>query len=402
MSSLHPQKEAGHAPLPAGLIGFLAFMAGATVANLYYSQPLLVQIAQSFHLSPSGAGMIVVVTQIGYALGLILIVPLGDGHERKRLITQTTVFITVTLMAVALAPSFSALLVACLLMGAATTVPQLIVPYTATLAPPARRGRAIGLVMSGLLVGVVLSRSLSGFGAFLGWRLIFGIAAVAMAMLSAASAFLLPKQSPAQHIPYLVLLRSLYHLWWKEPVLRFHAFLGAMGFAAFSCFWTALIFHFGHLFPAHASRTVGIMGLFGAAGALAAPLSGRLSDKLSARVVNGASLAFVLVSFLVLWRAHTSLALIALGVVLLDAGVQGSHISNQTRIYALHPDKRNRLTALYMTTYFVGGAVGSFVGSLSWQEGGWPAVCASGATFAMAALVRLRVGVRNPHAALQS
>ncbi|MHB8252266.1 MAG: MFS transporter [Acidiferrobacter sp.] len=395
----HPIEARDIGTLSPRLIGFLAFMAGATVANLYYSQPLLAQIARSFHLSPSGAGMVVVVTQIGYALGLILIVPLGDGHERKRLITYTTAMIAVTLTAVATAPSFTALLLACLCMGIATTVPQLIVPYTATLAAPARRGRAIGLVMSGLLVGIILSRSLSGFGAFLGWRVIFGSAAVAMAILAAASAALLPKQMPAQHIAYKTLIPSLYHLWRKEPILRLHAFLGAMGFAAFSCFWTALIFHFAHLFPGHASRMVGIMGLFGAAGALAAPLSGHLSDRLSARAVNGTALVLVGVSFLVLWQAHASLALIALGVVLLDAGVQGSHISNQTRIYALAPDKRNRLTALYMTTYFVGGAAGSFVGSLAWQEGRWQAVCASGACFASAALVRLKFGINDTHSA---
>ena len=249
--------------------------------------------------------------------------------------------------------------------------------------------------MSGLLVGVVLSRSLSGFGAFLGWRIIFGIAAVAMATLSAVSAWLLPTQMPAKHIPYAALLQSLYHLWRKEPILRFHAFLGAMGFAAFSCFWTALIFHFTHLFPEDASRMVGVMGFFGAAGALAAPLSGRLSDKFSARIVNGTSLTLVLVSFPLLWQAHTSLVLTAIGVVLLDAGVQASHISNQTRIYALQPEMRNRLTALYMTAYFVGGATGSLVGSISWQDGRWPGVCASGAVFAMAALVRLGLGVRS-------
>lgn len=379
--------------LKPGLIAFLSFMAGATVANLYYSQPLLGQIGRTFHASPGRVGLVAVLTQIGYALGLLLVVPLGDGHERKRLITSMTGLIAVMLAAVALAPSFSMLLIFCLLMGAVTTVPQLVVPYAATLAPAAERGRAVGLVMGGLLVGVVLARSVSGFAAFLGWRVIFGVAAGAMALLAVMSATLLPEQKPTAHIPYSTLFPSLYVLWRKEPILRLHAFLGAMGFAAFSCFWTTLIFHFGHLFPQRASYTVGTMGLFGTAGALAAPLSGKLSDRLSARAVNGVALLLVFTSFLIFWQAHSSLVLMALGVILLDAGVQGSHISNQTRIYALHADKRNRLTALYMTSYFIGGSIGSLVGGLAWQRGGWPAVCVSGCVFALAALVRLYWGV---------
>lgn len=205
---------------------------------------------------------------------------------------------------------------------------------------------------------------MSGFAAFLGWRVIFEMAAGVMALLAVTSVILLPEQRPTGHIPYSTLLPSLYVLWRKEPILRLHSFLGAMGFAAFSCFWTALIFHFGRIFPHQASYTVGIMGLFGTAGALAAPLSGKLSDKLTAHVVNGVALLLVFSSFLIFWHAHSSLVLMAWGVIFLDAGVQGSHISNQTRIYALRADKRNRLTALYMTSYFIGGSIGSLVGVL--------------------------------------
>lgn len=395
MSSTRPLTQPPDTLKP-GLIAFLAFMAGATVANLYYSQALLGQMARTFQVSPGRIGLVAVMTQIGYALGLVLVVPLGDGHERKRLITSLTVLIAMTLAAVALAPSFPILLIFCLLMGAATTVPQLVVPYAATLAPPARRGQAVGLVMGGLLVGIVLARSVSGFAAFLGWRVIFGVAAGAMALLAAGSAAVLPTQRPAERVPYPILLSSLYRLWRQEPVLRLHSFLGAMGFAAFSCFWTALIFHFEHVFPDRATYMVGIMGLFGTAGALAAPLSGRLSDRLSARTVNGTALLLVLSSFIVLWQAHGSLVLMAVGVILLDSGVQGSHISNQTRIYGLQLDQRNRLTAVYMTNYFIGGSIGSLVGSFAWQDGRWPAVCLSGGIFAFGALVRLYRGVAKP------
>ena len=383
------------ASLSSGLLGFLAFMAGATVANLYYSQPLLAQIATSFQITPDRAGLVTVATQIGYAAGLLFIVPLGDGREKKRLIVTTTALISGTLLLVAFSPDFSILLAACLLMGLVTTVPQLLVPYTANLAASARRGRAVGFVMSGLLVGIILSRALSGFGAFLGWRVIYAIAAGAMALCAALAARLLPRQPPAGPATHKALLLSLVALWRQEPVLRLHAFLGAMGFAAFNSFWTPLVFHYARLFPGDASRMVGITGFIGVTGALAAPLSGRLSERIGARGINGAFLALVLAAFLVLWRAGDSLLGVAIGAALLDAGVQGSHVSNQTRIYALGATARNRLTALYMTAYFVGGALGSFVGTLAWQEARWPAVCASGAVFALAAQARLWGSRRN-------
>ncbi len=387
----HPE-DASAAPLSAGLLGFLAAMAGATVANLYYAQPLLAHIARSFHVTPGRAGLVPVATQIGYAAGLTLIVPLGDGHERKRLIVTTTALIAVALALVALSPDFVALVAACLFMGLTTTVPQLLVPYTANLAVPARRGRAVGLVMSGLLVGIIVSRALSGFGAFLGWRTIYALAAAAMALCAAAAGHLLPRQPPVEPVAHHALLRSLATLWRQEPVLRFHAFLGAMGFAAFNCFWTPLVFHYAHLFPGHASRMVGITGFIGVAGALAAPLSGRLSERIGVLGVNGAFLLLALVAYLVLWLAGSSLLGVAAGAALLDAGVQGSHISNQTRIYALGAAVRNRLTALYMTFYFVGGALGSYIGTLAWQEAGWAGVCVSGAAFILAAQARLFTG----------
>ncbi|MHB1512569.1 MAG: MFS transporter [Acidiferrobacter sp.] len=386
----HP--EGAHAPLSFALLGFLAFMAGATVANLYYAQPLLAEIARSFHVDAGRAGLISVATQAGYAAGLALIVPLGDGRERKTLIVATTTLIAVALVLVALSPDFAILLAASLFMGLSTTVPQLLVPYTATLAPPARRGRAVGLVMSGLLIGIIVSRALSGFGSFLGWRVIYGLAAGVMALCAATAARLLPRQAPPESVPYGTLLRSLRGLWQNEPVLRFHAFLGAMGFAAFSDFWTPLVFHYGHLFPGEASRMVGITGFIGVSGALAAPLSGRLSERHGVLAVNGSFLLLVGVAFLILWLQGNSLAGVAAGAALLDAGVQGSHISNQTRLYALRASVRNRLTAVYMTAYFAGGALGSLVGTWAWKEAGWPAVCATGAAFALAALLRLIAG----------
>ncbi len=376
-------------PEPA-LVRFLALAAGITVANLYYSQPLLSLMATSFHLSPAGITLMPMVTQIGYALGLLLLLPLGDSHERKHLIVSTTLALSVALVAVAAASSVAFLMVASLVLGAVTIIPQLLVPFAATLAPPARRGRVVGTVMSGLLIGIILSRSISGAAsAYVTWRSIYLGAAVANLALGVALASLLPKQMPSERLSYPDLLRSLTGLVWDEPVLRRHMAVGAFGFAAFSIFWTTLIFHAARLAPDHAARLVGVFGLFGVAGALAAPIAGHLSDRIVATWVNGLSLLMVLMGFGVLWRGAHSLALLALGVVLLDAGVQASHISNQTRIYNLHPDKRSRLNAAYMTAYFIGGASGSAVGGLVWSRLHWAGVCAGGALFALCALVSL-------------
>ncbi|MHB1528037.1 MAG: MFS transporter [Acidiferrobacteraceae bacterium] len=387
------------APKPAR-VWLLAFAAGITVANLYYSQPLLSLMAASFHLSPAGITLMPMVTQIGYALGLLLLVPLGDSHERKHLIVRTTLALSVALVAVAAASGVASLMAASLALGILTITPQLLVPFAATLAPPARRGQVVGIVMSGLLIGIILSRSISGAAsAYVNWRFIYLGAAVANLALGAALAALLPKQMPSERLSYLNLLRSLTGLVRGEPVLRRHMAVGAFGFAAFSIFWTTLIFHAARLAPGHGARIVGIFGLFGVAGALAAPISGRLSDRIVAVRVNGLSLLMVLVAFGVLWRGAHSLALLALGVVLLDAGVQANHISNQTRIYNLHPEKRSRLNAAYMTAYFIGGASGSAVGGFIWSHLHWAGVCAGGALFVLCALVSLFTVGREAKAA---
>lgn len=389
---------------PAGpslfLVALLAFAAGATVANLYYNQPLLALIGASFHLPPSAISLMPTATQIGYALGLLLLVPLGDAHERRQLIVLTTGAVVLMLLALAAARDAPWLLGASLLLGAATIVPQLVVPYAANLVGAERRGRTVGVVMSGLLVGVILSRSVSGFAAsFVGWREIYVAAAVAMALLAGVLWYALPRQAPRQHVPYAELMRSLYRLGRDEGILQRHALIGGLGFGAFSVFWTTLIFHLQHLSPHYGSRTVGIMGFFGVAGALAAPLSGHLSDRFEARLVNGGALLMVLAAFIVFWLGGQSLAWIAAGVVLMDAGVQGSHISNQTRIYALHPEMRNRLNAVYMVTYFIGGALGSALGGYAWERFGWCGVCVIGVVLTLAALIVLfTVGHGAKHA----
>ncbi len=365
----------------------LAIAAGAIVANLYYSQPLLAVMGGEFTQYAKLVGLVPTLTQVGYAIGLLLLVPLGDSHERRGLIVKMTLLVALALFAVAYSPTFWWLLGSSFLLGVLTIVPQLVVPFSASLVGPNSRGRLVGQVMSGLLVGIILSRTLSGYaGAYIGWHTIYLLAAAAMLVLAAVLYITLPHQLPPSPVPYGELLASLRNLAWNEPVLRRHSLIGALGFGAFSAFWTSLVFHLGHLSSAYGSQTVGTFGLLGVSGALIAPISGRFSDRYGAKLINGTALALVVIAFITMWVGRTSLAAIALGTILLDAGAQGSHISNQTRIYALHPGLRNRLNAVYMFCFFIGGAIGSGAGFFLWQKWGWAGVCLLGGGFGLAAL----------------
>ena len=376
------------AAVPAGpspaLLGLLAVAAGLGVANIYYCQPLLEVMAKTFHVDARTATVVATATQLGYAAGLLLIVPLADSVERKRLMLGCTVLAAVVLAIVGVCGSMPGLILASFATGAVSMTPQLAVTYAAGLATPQRRGRTVGVVMSGLLIGILLSRTLSGtVGQCLGWQAVYFLAAGVMLLLAGVLAAALPTQRPGGRLSYLQLLLSTAPLMRTERVLRRHALIGALGMGAFSAFWTTLAFHLNHLPEHYGSETAGLFGLVGAAGALAAAVSGRLADRVGARLLNGTALLVIVLSFLLMSRAGSSLAVLALGVVLMDAGVQGSHISNQTRIYALSAEMRNRLNAVYMVSYFLGGAAGSALGSAAWARFGWTGVCGVGAALGL-------------------
>ena len=379
-------------PPPGSLLALLALTAGATVANIYYCQPLLGAIAAAFHVGVDAATRVASATQFGVATGFLVLVPLGDSFERKRLIAGTTALSALTLSIVALSPSIGALTAASYVMGFICVTPHFVVPYAAAAVSPEHRGRTVGIVMSGLLIGILLSRTLSGsIGAYAGWRTVFWLAAAAMLTLAAVLAWTLPAQAPARRIPYLELLGSIWKLLFTEPVLRRHALVGAAGMGAFSAFWTTLTFHLAN-FPAHyGSEAAGLFGLVGAAGALAAAGAGRIADRVGPRPLNGAALLLIVLSFGLMGVSGHSLVALSVGVILMDAGVQASHISNQTRIYALTAEKRNRLNAVYMFIYFLGGATGSALGSRAWERFRWPGVCATGAALGAAGLLALFV-----------
>lgn len=367
----------------------MAVAAGITVANIYYNQPLLEVLGRQFHASSAAVGSIAVATQFGYAAGLLFLVPLGDAFDRKRLIVGSAAAAAVVLLGFTLVPSLPAATLLSFVLGLTSVTPQFIVPYAAGLAPPERRGHVVGVVMSGLLVGILCARAVSGFvGAWLGWHAVF----VLGAGLSGTTALLLtrlPHVHAGPSVGYAKLLRSLPTLLRREPVLQRHAIIGALGFAAFSAFWTTLGFYLAARPEHFGSRVVGLFGLVAIAGAVVAPIAGRLADRHSARLVNGISLATIVAGFLLMSLANLSIVLLVIAVFVMDAGVQANQISNQARIYSLAPELRNRLTSVYMVTYFLGGAFGSAIGARMWTTFGWTGVWTSGALLAAVALFPL-------------
>jgi predicted MFS family arabinose efflux permease len=382
-----------------GLVWLMAAASGLTVANLYYNQPLLGEIGRSLGASGSALGLVPTLTQVGYAVGMLLIVPLGDSLERRRVIVAMTLLVSLALVGTALAPTLPLMVAAGFAVGLTTVVPQLLVPFAASLAPAEQRGRVVGTVMSGLLIGILLSRTAAGFvGTHVGWRAMFWSAAGLMLATALLLRFTLPAQPPSAHLPYPALLRSLGALAREEPQLRVLAGLGALSFAAFSVFWSTLALHLHALPGRYSPEVAGLFGVVGVVGAVAAPLVGRYADARgggggprSGASINALALGMLPLSFAVLAGLGHSLWGIGLGVVLLDLGAQANHISNQTRVYALRPEARSRLNTLYMVTYFAGGALGSWAGTSAWSRWGWWGVCACGAALSLAGLVLLRV-----------
>jgi predicted MFS family arabinose efflux permease len=360
-------------------------MAGATglaVASNYYAQPLLPTMAKSLDLSPGKAGFIVTTAQLGYALGLLLIVPLGDLIERRGLIVVMTLLSAAGLLLTALAPGMALVLLGTALTGLFSVVAQILVPFAATLAAPEERGKVVGTVMSGLLLGIILARTVAGALTALGsWRTVYWVGALAMLGVAVVLRKALPRYHHPVDLSYGRLILSIFTLFREEPVLRIRALLGAAAFGTFSVLWTAMAFLLAAPPYRLAPATIGLFGLAGAAGALAASSAGRLADRGRGGWATGAGLSILLFSWLPLAFASHSLAAFILGVILLDLAVQGIHISNQAAIYRIRPDARNRLTAGYMTTYFIGGALGSLVSASAFSHFGWMGVVSVGVAF---------------------
>jgi predicted MFS family arabinose efflux permease len=368
---------------------------GLAVASNYYAQPLLDTIARAFSLSASSAGFIVTAAQLGYAAGLLFLVPLGDMFERRRLIVSMTLLAAGGMLITASSQSLGMMILGTALTGLFSVVAQILVPLAATLAAPEKRGKVVGTIMSGLLLGILLARTVAGLLASLGgWRTVYWVASVLMVVMAFALWRGLPKVKQENHLNYPQLLGSVFSLFTQDKLLRTRALLGCFTFANFSILWTSMAFLLASPPFNYSEGVIGLFGLAGAAGALGARPAGGLADKGKSHLTTSAGLVMLLLSWAAIWYGHISVLSLIVGILVLDLTVQGVHITNQTVIYRVKPEARNRLTAGYMTSYFIGGAAGSLISASAWQHYGWTGVCVVGT---LVAAVNLLIWWRGYH-----
>jgi predicted MFS family arabinose efflux permease len=362
-----------------GLLPFLGLASAGSVATLYYNQPLLLEISRTFHVSPGAVGAIPVCTQLGYASGIFLFVPLGDVVERRGLMLRLFGAISLILAIAGLSPSFWILALASVAIGMTAAVTHIIIPLAPELASPGGEGRAIGTVMTGLLFGVLLSRTISGaIGQMWGWRSVFLLAAVATAAFVPVFAWRVPAFPATRRLRYGHALRSLLELARREPALREASIIGFLVFGSFIAFWTNLAFFLGSPHYHLGAHAAGGFGVLGAAGALMAAPAGRLADRRGPRVALGLGLALMTAGWGLLWAFGYHLAGIIAGVIVLDMGTQITQVSNQTCIFAISREARSRINTVYMIVYFLGGATGSALSTFAWTHWQWTGVCGWG------------------------
>jgi predicted MFS family arabinose efflux permease len=377
-------EHAAARPLGRALSFAMAAATGVAVANIYYNQPMLGMIEADFPDQPA-AQLIPTVTQIGYAAGLFLLVPLGDIMDRRRLIVAQFALLAVALILAAMATTAWMLVAASLLVGAASTVAQQIIPFAAALASPERRGQTVGTIMSGLLCGLLLSRTLAGFvAAHAGWRDMFWVGSPLAVIAGAAMAIVLPRNHPHLAMPYGSALKSMIELWRLEPQLRSATLVQAALFASFTSFWTILALYLQQPRFALGADIAGLFGIVGVVGVVAAPLAGRLADRRGPQSVALAGAAIACVSWII-FGFWGSVAGLIVGVVILDVGVTSAMVSNQHVVYALHPEARGRLNTIFMTGMFLGASLGSAGATIAWSHNGWNAVSLFGAGLAILA-----------------
>ena len=392
-----PERDtAGAGGMKKSVVALLAVAAGLAVAGIYYVHPLLDAIRESLRIPITTAGLIVTASQFGYGTGLALLVPLGDLVERRRLVVLMTVGMAVCLAVMAAAPSAPALLAAAMVVGMLSVVAQILVAFAASLAGSGEQGRIVGTVMSGLLLGILFARTISGYLAEVGgWRFVFLAAAAIMLLLAGALRLGLPKYHAPTGVTYPALIKSVVTLLRNEPVLRRRAAFGAVAFAAFSVLWTPLAFLLSRPPFQYSPAAIGIFGFAGIGGALAASTAGRVADRGGANLMTGITTALLIVSWLPLQMGARSVALIVTGIVFLDFAIQGLHITNQSLIYRLHPEARSRLTSAYMTLFFAGGVVGSALSSFTYARTGWNGVCILGVILGAIAFIMWLTGTRQ-------
>ncbi|QIQ01252.1 MFS transporter [Streptomyces liangshanensis] len=382
-----PDPPRSHAPVtpvarPRGLILVLALACGIAVANIYYAQPLVTPIAAAFGVSEGRTALAITLGQIGYALGLALLLPLGDLVENRRLVPRMLLVTALAALAAGLSPGFGPFLAAAVVLGMTSVVAQILIAFVANTSSAGERGAVVGNVMTGLLLGILLARTVSSLvAAAWGWRAIYLISAGLLAALAVVLARILPRRGPSSGGSYPALLASIVRLAREESVLRRRAITQALVFGAFSAFWTSVAVQLDH--REHLGQVgIGLFALVGAAGAIGAPVAGRLGDRGLGRSASGIALALAAVSMVLAGIWAGNLVLLAVAAVLLDIAVQCHIVLSQREIYTLRPDARARVTTVFMTTVFVGGATGSGLSGLAYDERGWSGVTVLGTAMA--------------------
>jgi predicted MFS family arabinose efflux permease len=382
------RRAAGSDGLSKGMTLIFASACGISVANIYYAQPLLDVMGADLGIAPSAIGLVVTLTQLGYALGLIFIVPLGDLVDRRRLVIWQATISGLALMVVATARSEGVMLAGAAVVGSMAVVIQVLVAFAATLAVPAKRGNAVGMVTSGVVIGILAARFVAGVLADLGgWRMVYFTSAAVTFVMAGVLWRILPKHGTADRTEsYIAILRSVPALFVAEPILLLRGFLALLIFATFSTFWTALVlplsappFSFSH-------TVIGLFGLVGVAGALAANGAGRLADQGLGQRTTGAALTLLLACWGLIVLLPISIVALIIGLILLDLAVQAVHVTNQSIIFAHFPEARSRLVGGYMVFYSIGSGLGAIASTTVYALAGWPGVSLLGAGFSATAL----------------
>lgn len=366
----------------------MAIVCGISIASLYYVQPLEGMIASELNVNVSKIGLAPTLSQMGYALGLLFLVPLGDIFQRKKLIIIMLSLVSIVLLATSLTTTYYILMPLMLLIGITSIIPQLIIPFAGQLALPSERGATLGTVTSGLLIGILLSRTFSGFiGEMFGWRVVYYIGVLLSIFLILVVVLIFPKNKPVSQLSYSKLLKSLPKLFLTQKIVRESAFNGFFIFGAFSIFWSTLIFYIESPVYNMGPKEVGYIGLVGVIGALAAIFMGKVADKKGPKFGVGLGTMILTTSFVVLLLIGNNIIGMIFGVILLDLGTQSAQVSNQSRIQSLGDENRSRNNTIFMFMYFIGGASGSLLGELAWQIGGWNAVCCLGFVYSLIAII---------------
>lgn len=368
--------------LSRSLLWMMTIGSGLVVANLYYNQPLLRLIADDFGESEAATSRIAMFTQLGYATGLLLIVPLGDMFRRKRIIVTDFIFMLLSLLAVAFSPSLTLITISSFLLGLTSIIPQIFLPLTAQLSKPGDAPKNMAMVITGLLIGMLLSRVFSGILAeYTSWRVVYLTALALLLVFGVILSIRLPEVEPTFKGSYRQLMYSILHYVSILPDLRMAAFRGALTFGSFSMLWATLAFQLSSPPFNAGSDIAGAMGLIGVVGAVAANVTGRITNKYGQNTILTAGSCVLLLSWLILGVAGTTYFGIITGIILLDMGQQAMNISNQSLIFKTHPEATNRINTAYMVSFFCGGALGTLVGGVAWGAYGWNAVVLSGFSF---------------------